>query len=442
MVVGVDLGTGGARAVALAADGAVKLWMYEAFEGAASWPAGRADPAAWLDGLGRLLARVNDAGLPIAAVAVGGQSPTTVPLPEDHGTDAVGFAATCRHPAGNGMARTEHHLAQLEFLSHELGRPLAGGQIWDWALRCLGAGDIQGLWPGEETIPGYGERVEVGTVIGHCDGSLGLAAGTPLVSASNDAYMSFWAGGLGTHRRGHDPGGRTGGLGVAVAAAERPAEMMAFFSPVAGIEVVGGATNGHGQLLEWWSAVSGRPIEELLSLAAGVPPGAGGLVVLPYHDGERSPRWEPRLRGEMHGLAFDAGVAEIARAVLEAGAYGLRHIHEDLQASGVDMDVMCCGGSPALSRLWCSIKASVLEVAVDVPDRPEQLSAHGCALAGGSALGWWDPIGAETMDSWPLAAMTRIEPSPDDAYREGYERFVALGDAAAARLPEAERQGR
>ena len=254
------------------------------------------------------------------------------------------------------------------------------------------------------------------------------------MSASNDAYMSFWAGGLGTHRRGHDPGGRTGGLGVAVAAAERPAGMMAFFSPVAGVEVVGGATNGHGQLLEWWSAVSGRPIEELLSLAAGVPPGAGGLVVLPYHDGERSPRWEPRLRGEMHGLAFDAGVAEIARAVLEAGAYGLRHIHEDLQASGVDMDVMCCGGSPALSRLWCSIKASVLEVAVDVPDRPEQLSAHGCALAGGSALGWWDPIGAETMDSWPLAAMTRIEPSPDDAYREGYERFVALGDAAAARL--------
>ncbi len=434
VVVGVDLGTGGARAVALARDGDVKLWMYEAFEGAGDWLPGRADPAAWRDGLGRLLARVNDSGLEIAAVGIGGQSPTTVPLEGEGGTATAAMAATCRHPAGNGLGRTEHHLAQLDFLSGEVGRPLAGAQIWDWALRCLGAGDIQGLWPGEETIGGYGERVEVGTVIGQCDGSLGLAAGTPLVSASNDAYMSFWAGGLCTPGRGHDPGGRTGGLGVALNVADVPDQMMAFFSPVAGVKVVGGATNGHGQLLDWWSDVSGRPISELLSMAAGVPPGAGGLLVLPYHDGERSPRWEPRLRGEMHGLTFAAGPAEIARAVLEAAGYGLRHIHEELQESGVAMDVMCCAGSPALSALWCSIKASILEVAVDVPERPEQLSAHGCALCAGAALQWWDGVGAEAMDSWPLARMTRIEPEPDDAYRAGYERFVALGDAAVARL--------
>ena len=122
------------------------------------------------------------------------------------------------------------------------------------------------------------------------------------------------------------------------------------------------------------------------------------------------------------------------RHVLEAAGYGLRHINEELKASGVEMDVMCCGGSPALSRLWCSIKASVLEVAVDVPERPEQLSAHGCALAAGAALEWWDGVGSDSMDSWPLPAMTRVEPTPDDAYRGGYERFVALGDAAASRL--------
>ena len=103
VVLGVDLGTGGARAVALARGGSVRLWMYEPFEGADSWPAGRADPAAWLDGLGRLLARVDEAGLPVAAVGVGGQSPTTVPLPDDRSRDPVGWAATCRHPAGIGL---------------------------------------------------------------------------------------------------------------------------------------------------------------------------------------------------------------------------------------------------------------------------------------------------------------------------------------------------
>ena len=435
VVVGVDLGTGGARAVALARGGSVRLWMYEPFDGAGSWPPGRADPAAWLDGLARLLARVGEAGLEIAAVGIGGQSPTTVPLvAPGAGTGTVGMAVTCSHPAGNGLHRTEQHLAQLDFLRRESDRPVAGAQIWDWALRCLGAGDVQGLWPGEEEIPGYGEAVSVGVVVGYCDGSLGVGAGTPLVSASNDAYMSFWAGGLGTPGRGHDPGGRTGGIGVAVAAAERPSTLVGYLSPVAGVEVVGGPVNGHGELLDWWSAVSGRPLVEVLSLAASVPPGAGGVLVLPYHDGERAPRWAPRLRGEIHGLSFGSGAAEISRAVLESAAFGLRHIQQELRSAGVTMDVMCCAGSPARSRLWCSIKASVLEVPVEVPERPEQLSAHGCALAAGAALDWWDGIGATSMDSWPLAAMTRIEPSPDEAYRVGYERFVALGDAAAARL--------
>ena len=435
VAVGIDLGSGGARAVALAADGGVRLWMYEPFDGAASWPAGRADPAAWLHGLRRLLDRVTDAGLEIAAVGIGGQSPTTVGLPRARNSvETAGLAVTCSHPAGNGLGRTEQHLAQLDFLRHELGSPVGGAQIWDWALRCLGAGEVQGLWPGEEAIPGYGEAVPVGVVIGGSDGSLGVASGTPLVSASNDAYMSFWAGGLGTPGRGHDPGGRTGGVGVAVAAADRPAAMMSFPSPVVGVEVVGGPVNGHGELLDWWAAVSGRPIAELLSMAASVAPGAGGVVVLPYHDGERAPRWSPRLQGEIHGLSFAAGPAEIARAVLEGAAYGLRHIQEDLRAAGVTMDVMCCAGSPARSRLWCSIKASVLEVPVEVPERPEQLSAHGCALAAGAALEWWENVCADSIDSWPLPPMARIEPVPDEAFRTGYERFLALGDAAVARL--------
>ena len=433
VVLGVDMGTGGARAAALDRDGGVELWMYEPFPEAASWPAGRADPVAWMDGLGRLLARVGEAGHQIAAIGIGGQSPTTVPLARG-GTEAVGMAVTCRHPAGIGLDRTGQHLAQLDLLRSEIGSHIRGGQIWDWALRRLGAGDIQGLWPGEEPIPGYGDAVEVGIVIGHGDGSLGVASGTPLVSASNDAYMSFWSGGLGTPGRGHDPGGSTGGVGVAIAAVDRPPELFGFPGPVAGVEVVGGPVNGHGELLEWWSRVSGRPIAELLALAADVPPGAAGVVVLPYHGGERAPRWEPHLRGEIHGLSFDAGAAEITRAVLEGAAYGLRHIRDGLEAAGVGMDVMCCAGSPALSRLWCSIKASVLEVVVEVPERPEQLSAHGCALAAGAALGWWEGVGAVSMDSWPLVPMSRVEPVPDDAYSAGYERFVALGDAAVARL--------
>ena len=427
VVIGVDMGSTGARAAAVTADGEVRDWVHEVLPEAESWPAGRADPTAWWAGLGRALSRVSEAGVAVEAIGIGGQSPTTVPMSGE-------LAITCRHPAGNGMSLRDQHMAQRAFLEDELGREIVPAQIWDWALRRLGADEIQGLWPAEQTLPGYGEPVPVGAVIGHCDGSLGVPEGTPLVSASNDAYMSFWAGGLGVPGRGHDPGGRTGGVGVAVAAADRPLELFGFPSIVAGVEIVGGPVNGHGELLEWWARVSGRGIPDLLAAAEAVPPGADGVIVLPYHDGERAPRWEPRLRGEIHGLGFDAGVAEIARAVLEAAAYGLRHIHEDLKTYGVSMGVMGCGGSPARSPLWNSIKASVLEVPVEVPDRPERMSAYGCALAAGAAIGWWDGVGAESMGTWPTLSMTRVEPEPDERYRLAYERFVEAGDAAMARL--------
>lgn len=427
VVIGVDLGSSGARVVAVSSEGRMKAWAHEPFPESRSWPSGRADPGVWLAGLERALRSIMQIDADIMAIAVGGQSPTTVPMDG-------GLAVTCRHPAGSGLSRQEQHSAQRDFLEAELGGTIRPAQIWDWALRKLGTNEMQGLWPEENPLEGYGEPVEVGDVIGHSDGSLGTKIGTPLASGSNDAYMSFWAGGLAIPGQGYDPGGRTGGIGVALAANERPRELFGFPSAVTGVEIVGGPVNGHGDLLDWWARITGKSIQELIMEAELVPPGAAGVFVLPYHDGERAPRWEPRLRGQIHNLNFETGASEVARAVLESTAYGLKHIHEGLQQAGVRMDSLTCGGSPAKSRLWCSIKASVLEVPVDVLAYPDRASSFGCALAAGAAIGWWDGLGADNVDSWPLLEKSRIEPQPSDTYRDGYERFVAAGDAAVAQL--------
>lgn len=427
VVIGVDLGTSGARAIAIDADGSTRAWRHDRLPEAGSWPPGRADPHAWRASLERALHHVLAGGDEIAAVAIGGQSPTTVPMSGE-------LAVTCRHPVGSGRSLCEQQVAQHELIELEMGHEIVPAQIWDWALRQLGAGDIQGLWPGDEVIPGFGEPVPVAEVVGHSNGNLGLPSGTPLVSAYNDAFMSFWAAGLGLPGRGHDPGGQTGGLAIAIAGQDRPDELFGFPGIVAGIDVVGGPVNGHGQLLDWWAAMSHRSIPDVLREADAVPPGARGVFVLPYHDGERAPRWEPRLRGEIHGLSFETTSAEIGRAVLEAAAYGLRHVYQDLERSGVSMEVLSCGGSPARSRLWNTIKASVLDIPVDEPAHPERLSAYGCALAAGAAAGWWAGVQAPDMSTWPALDMVRIEPQPCTAYREGYERFVAAGDAAVARL--------
>src|SRR5207245_2361956 len=72
--------------------------------------------------------------------------------------------------------------------------------------------------------------------------------------------------------------------------------------------------------------LTGRSVSDLLELAAGVPPGAGGVGALPYLEGERAPRWNRELRAELVGLSMATGPAELARALLEAAAYGLAHI--------------------------------------------------------------------------------------------------------------------
>ncbi|MDH3730995.1 MAG: hypothetical protein OES13_07730, partial [Acidimicrobiia bacterium] len=84
-------------------------------------------------------------------------------------------------------------------------------------------------------------------------------------------------------------------------------------------------------------------------------------------------------------------------------------------------------------RLWSSIKASVLEVPVDVPEF-HHMSAYGAAFGAGAALEWWPRPGDGGPGDWPTPAMTTIEPEPLEVYREGLQTFIALGDAAEARL--------
>ena len=161
--------------------------------------------------------------------------------------------------------------------------------------------------------------------------------------------------------------------------------------------------------------------------------GSRGVVVLPYIEGERAPRWNRHLRAEVAGISAATGPGELTRAILESTAYGLAHIADELASFGVYADVLVCGGSPSRSRLWCSIKASVLEMPVEIPDYPD-LAAYGAALAAGSGLGWWPKPGHGPPGSWPRLPVEVIKPEPRAEYRAGYRRFLDLGNAAVARL--------
>jgi sugar (pentulose or hexulose) kinase len=421
VAVGLDVGTGGARALALDRRGAVVASSAAAYHGDADWPEGRADAHAWLQAVHECLQGLGAAAEGAAAICVGGQSPTTVP------DDGAVLAVTCRHPAGLGGSPSEQHQAQRAVIDPERTVHIEPYQLWDWLLHQLGAERHQGRWPGDPPLDDYGPLRTTGDVVG------ATPEGVPLVTGAQDAYLAFWAAGIDVPGRAVDPGGRTGGIALAVASGTKVPGLWAFRSAARGVDIVGGPVNAHGLALEWLAEITGRDVDSLLQLAAESPPGARGVMLLPYLNGERAPRWNPALRGELSGVRTDTSVADLARATLEASAYGLAHIAMLFRDAGARIDSMVCTGSPARSELWCQIKASVLEVAVEVPAQTD-LAAYGAALAAGAGVGWWPRPGEGDPGAWPRPAMRRVEPRPCAAYRAALQRFIESGDAAERRL--------
>ena len=96
-------------------------------------------------------------------------------------------------------------------------------------------------------------------------------------------------------------------------------------------------------------------------------PAPTGVVFLPYLAGERSPLWDPSARGAFVGLTLGHGRGHLARAILEASAFAIRHVAEPILAAGVEVDAMRVCGGPARSETWNQIKADVTGFAVEVP---------------------------------------------------------------------------
>lgn len=128
-------------------------------------------------------------------------------------------------------------------------------------------------------------------------------------------------------------------------------------------------------------------LEAMDSAAQSVPPGANGLLFLPYLLGERSPYWNPFARAAFIGLAMSHGWAELSRAVLEGVAFNLRLILDVLRAQGIRIEAMRLIGGGARSSLWRQILADVFQLPIHLPALPMEATALGAVIAGGVGVG-------------------------------------------------------
>jgi xylulokinase len=287
--------------------------------------------------------------------------------------------------------------------------------------------------PLEKLPPGRASGSVVGEVSRAAAATTGLRAGTPVVGGTVDAFASYLGAGLLQSGDAYDPGGTAGGLGVYW---DHPVEVPGAFvtpAPLPGFYSVGAAMAATGRALDWFRGeVLGGTVttEALLAEMADTPPGADGLVFLPYLSGERSPIWDPDARGVLAGLTLGHRRGHIARAVVEASALALRHVAEPMLAAGITVtELRVCGG-PARSDTWNQVKADVTGFTVAVPHVLET-GIVGSAILGAVGIGAYPDLRAA------IAAMTgidrRLEPRLEHAatYDRLYEAYKALYPATA-----------
>jgi len=206
--------------------------------------------------------------------------------------------------------------------------------------------------------------------------------------------------------------------------------------------VAGGATNSGGialkylrerfgaQLLQETGMAAGQEYEAMDVLAARVPAGSDGLVFLPYLMGERSPDWNPNVRGLIGGLELSHGNGHICRAAMEGVIFRLYSVYEVMAAINANARQIRATGGIVKSPFWMQIQADIFGKEILVPGTQE-----GAAL--GAAFTAMVAVKAVPGFGSLLEAMQPVDSiNPDMAaherYRKFYQRAMALYEATTS----------
>ncbi|HEY7483120.1 MAG TPA: xylulokinase [Streptosporangiaceae bacterium] len=215
-----------------------------------------------------------------------------------------------------------------------------------------------------------------------------------------------------------------GTSGTAFATAEEPAAdasgQVAGFADATGRFLPLVATLNAARVLSSTAALLGCSLEELSALALAARPGADGLTLLPYLDGERTPN-RPDATGVLRGLTTSNSTREnLARAAVEGLLASLADAVDHLTSHGVRLRRVLLIGGGARSLAVRQLAPAVFGVPVSVPE-PGEYVALGAARQAAWAL-----AGTPEPPAWPRPEAREYEAAPTPQVREQYG---ALRDA-------------
>jgi gluconokinase len=496
-VIGLDIGTTSAKAVAFAADGRALASadagypLLEPEHGHAEQEPGRVAEAA-LDVLRDTAAGAREQGADVAGVSISTAMHALFAVGEDGrpltnlmtwaDTRAADEAERLRreHPDLHGRTGTPLHpmspLPKLMWLrEHEpdtFGAAMCFGGMKELILQRLtgawtvdhscasGTGllDLEALDWDREALELAGVRAEqLGTLVPTTEAfglgeeiadRVGLEAGLPVVAGAGDGPLANL--GVGAVR----PGvaacsiGTSGALRLVVEEpVVDPKGRVFCYALTPGRWVVGGAINNGGVVLRWAADALAPDLDgeddnaaqALVELAERAPAGCEGLIMLPYLLSERAPHWSPLPRGAYVGLTRAHRREHLVRAALEGVCQQLALVLDSMRDAGSEIREVRATGGFARSDLWRRILAGALGMPVAFPAGHEG-SAFGAALLGMEALGLVESIDV-AADLVRIEDVVEPDPEEAEAYAAALPVFAGLYDALEPSFRALERLG-
>ncbi|WP_066644863.1 FGGY-family carbohydrate kinase [Christensenella timonensis] len=271
-----------------------------------------------------------------------------------------------------------------EFLAKRFG---ADDYYCDWGnASCSGIFDMQKRVWSEKLITAYGldakkfpKVVKSGTVLGRVSGEAaaltGLSTDTLLIAGSGDQSCGALGAGIVSEGLAEMTIGTAGHLISYIRqplASEHVLKMMTVNAAVPGNYELNGIQLSAASVYRWLRDVVATqerdtakglgmdPYVLMDELVRQSPPGANGLILLPYFASAGCPHWDVEAKGVLAGLTFMHTKGDMARAFMEGCMYEMREIMETMREAGVAFQELRITGGATKSALWRQIMADIL----------------------------------------------------------------------------------
>jgi len=257
----------------------------------------------------------------------------------------------------------------------------------------------------------------------------GLKTGIPVVAGAGD--QGAGAVGMGILKPGA-VSATIGTSGVVFAATDQPTRdpggrLHTFCHAVPGRWHVMGVTQAAGLSLRWFrdTFARGASYDALSRTAADVAPGSDGLLYTPYLLGERTPHLDSQATAAFVGITAGHAAPHFTRAILEGVAFSLRDTFTLFSELGIPVHSVRLGGGGARGQLWRRIQTDVYGYPTEVLTA-EEGGAYGAALLAGVGAGAWPDT--DTACERSLTVAESLDPDPEVAkvYSEAYGKYRAI----------------